>query len=507
MYKAAYDEAAAAAEAALEDEAYVNVTGDELTALTDALEADEGETKASILAATNAIVDATAAFTAAAPAYDAFAAQMAEAEAAWGAELFAAIVPATAAEATAAYATINQTIADYVAANYTYSLTGKIGEFDTWTVTAISNGETDSQQTLSTEHYSGVTHNYYEQGKNGWGSNTWSVVSTKLANNLPAGNYVLKVAARASADVEGTLSASATEVTVSLPNRGASTKGITTDGTASYDEGTFANNGNGYGWEWRFLPFTIDEAGNVTLTITLEGKLLHNWASLADAQLLSDADKNTKITLSENDDLTGVIAANEGETATVTIDRALVAGYNTVVLPFALGEAQVKALFGNNAVVYNFSENSTDANDVTVNFATGNGAIAANTPVLVKIDEVPAELAVDGVVIEAAEAVVEGTNVNFVGTYAPQLIEDGNWFLKDAKIYKSIGMSNIAALRAYIAPQAEVGEVKVFIDGIATRVAGLQTENAGAAIFNVAGQRVARAQKGLYIVSGKKVLK
>ena len=62
---------------------------------------------------------------------------------------------------------------------------------------------------------------------------------------------------------------------------------------------------------------------------------------------------------------------------------------------------------------------------------------------------------------------------------------------------------------AYLAvPNAQATSVKGFsFDGIETGIAGVETENGNnAVIYNLSGQRVQKAQHGLYIVNGKKYM-
>lgn len=74
-------------------------------------------------------------------------------------------------------------------------------------------------------------------------------------------------------------------------------------------------------------------------------------------------------------------------------------------------------------------------------------------------------------------------------------------------------------MRAYFNVPASVlstggGEVKLFIDGIEDSPDGIEGIEGieqtpfddGHSIFNLAGQRVIKAQKGIYIRGGKKVL-
>ena len=436
--------------------------------------------------------------------------------------------PATAAEAAAKAAgdepAIRVATANYVSANYTFSLTSKIGDFSTWTPTATVNGEAATAQTLSSEHWSNTTRSYYEQAATGWGSNAWTVRYQKVANNLPAGNYVLKLAARGSVDTHGTIASSATANTVTLPSAGNNTRGITTSGAASWSDsdtfrksaGASTEDNKGAGWQWRFLPFTVSEAGDVTLTIEAHTVLIYNWVSLADAELLSDEDKTTKITLSDASDMASTIASNDGELATVTLQRGIKVGYNTVVLPFDLTAVQVQAVFGTGAVVYSYSENSENANSAELTFTTlGSGAITANVPVLVKATADATEKVIEGVTIEAPTTTpaVEGKNFDYVGVYDNTTFAEGDYFMatKDdvQKIFESNGTDTAKPFRAYFQKRVTAPvKATLLIDGVATSISEINGDNNNAAtkIFNLAGQRMQKAQKGIYIVNGKKVV-
>ena len=413
---------------------------------------------------------------------------------------------------------------NYVSSNYAYSLTSKIGDFSTWTPTATVNGQPATAQTLDGEHWSNTTRTYYEQANTGWGSNAWTVQYQKVANNLPAGNYVLKLAARGSVDTHGTIASSATANTVTLPSAGNNTRGITTAGVASWSDsdafrksaGASTEDNKGAGWQWRFLPFTVSEAGDVTLTIEAHTDLIYNWVSLADAELLSDEDKTTKITLSDASDMASTIASNDGELATVTLQRGIKVGYNTVVLPFDLTAVQVQAVFGTGAVVYSYSEDSENANSAELTFTTlGSGAITANVPVLVKATSAATEKVIEGVTIEApTTTAAEGTNFDYVGVYDNTTFAAGDYFMatKDnvQQIFQSEGNNDTAKpFRAYFKKKGDAHvKATLLIDGVATSISEINGDNndAAAKIFNLAGQRVQKAQKGIYIVNGKKVV-
>lgn len=508
----AWPVAVAAANAAKDDDANANVTGSELTALNAAI-ADEPEaTTASYEEKTTALTTATTAFTAAAPAYNAYVTYKAETAKLFGDEVANSVAaPTTAAAATAAVNALKVAQYNTVVTGYPYSLNSKIGEFNTWTQTATSGGEADTPQTLSSEHWSGATHTYYEQGKNGWAATSFTVGYSKTPT-LPAGDYVIKVATRASANVSGTISASATNNTVAIANVGAYTRGITTTGVASWaDEGTYARGGEnneGYGWEWRFLPFTVSEAGEVTIEINASSSSQYGWVSIADAELLSATNIADAVAYDETEDNT----IEDVELANVTIAREVKEGFNTVVLPFDLTEAQVNAAFGAGAEVYAYSETgAADAEDITINFnKVAAGTISANVPVLVKATAASSEQVFNGVQVVAptTDVQVAGTNASFVGVYAPETIGEGHFYVKDGALYSSVGSASIKAFRAYVRltnPNTTSSSVKMYIDGLATSISEVNGNVANdEAIFNLAGQRVSKVQKGLYIQNGRK---
>lgn len=195
--------------------------------------------------------------------------------------------------------------------------------------------------------------------------------------------------------------------------------------------------------------------------------------------------------------------------ANVTLTRTIKGGdtWNTFVVPFDIDNDELKAAFGNDVAVAEFSENSDDANAVTINFnMMDTPAITANKPVLLK-GNAGKSFPFNGKLIKIGDAKVAGKNVDFVGTYdASTTVKAGDYFISANKLYKSEGSTTLKGTRAYIdAKNAE--EVKLFIDGIETGISEINgTAVESGAIYNLAGQRVSNAQKGIYIVNGKKVI-
>jgi hypothetical protein len=515
-----YETVLAEAIAARDNSDYANIAGEERTGLENAINATP-TTKEEYENATTALEDAILVFTAAKANYDNYAAYRAETVAAFGEELAATVAdPTTAAEALTAIQNLNIAQYNKVADDYTFSCSGLIGDFGSWTGTATVAGQAAEPNYLNYEHWSGDIHAYYEQAGNGWGNAAGWTIQYQKTCTLPAGDYVIKVAARSSGGTTSLVSCSATDVTVTLPNLGSPGRGIATNGVASWsDSDTFVignNNdtdpavgGQGLGWQWRFLPFTLTEQTEVTMTFYAEATTQYQWMSIADGELLS------KTNLAED------VAYNEANTnviedkliADVTMSRTIKAGFNTVVLPFTLTVNQVTTAFGTGTEVYNYSEDSDDATRATVNFNKGDGSINANTPVLVKATVASSSQTFEGVQIVAAEeAKVVGTNFDFVGTYAPiAIIPAGDYFIGNGALYKSTGATSMNAFRAYITANRSGARIaKFFIDGVegeTTAIEGLEVVGAdNGKIYNLNGQEVKATKKGLYIQNGKKVV-
>ncbi len=164
------------------------------------------------------------------------------------------------------------------------------------------------------QHWNGLPdQRYYEQSGAEWGSSSWSHEASQTAT-LPAGNYVMSVTARASVDVVSSMSVqigSNTPMVASLANKGAEGRGIMTDGTGSYQDGTYAN-GIGRGWEYRFIAFTLAEESPVTFKFnaSVEGHL-YNWVSIANPLLKGDVHPN-QIKLNQVHDLATQLKSYNG---------------------------------------------------------------------------------------------------------------------------------------------------------------------------------------------------
>jgi len=202
------------------------------------------------------------------------------------------------------------------------------------------------------------------------------------------------------------------------------------------------------------------------------------------------------------------------ENANVTLKRTFKnnGAWNTFFVPFDLSEEETKAAFGDDVQVATFSE-TADGIHSTISFnAADDASIEANVPVLLKTSTTETEFTFNGKTIKAGEAKAAGTNFDFVGTYAASTtIAEGDYFIGSNKLFKSAGATTIKGLRAYLKktesadPEARI--TKFFIDGEeTTAIDGLKMAGNSGKIYNLNGQEVKNAGKGIFIQNGKKIV-
>ncbi len=241
-----------------------------------------------------------------------------------------------------------------------------------------------------------------------------------------------------------------------------------------------------------------------------ESAAIDNWNILSGVGIYAPG---IQVTADENVAYTQV----EG-TASVKFTRTIAEGFNTIVLPFALTAAEVTEVLGE-GTLYEL----TAASATTLDFATA-AALEAHTPYLFNA---AAAKVIDGVVIADRELTVAtngliaaGTDYCLVGIYAPAaqdaddnpIVVGFDYVLGNDNAFHKATVKNAAkAFRAYIRPVEKDADVKtlgISLDGVLTAVERINGERvAAAAIYNVAGQRVAQPRKGINIIAGRKVVR
>ena len=287
--RAAYNQAKATANEALKDATYTNVQGTDRSNLETAVNATPTETMEWYDAQTIVVQNLTTTFTSGVASWNSYTSnyptEKAKADAISNTIAAGFVAPTTAAEAAAAVGNLMVAEYNYIIDNYTTSIN-------------LGNWNQEGGTTFNTsggQHWSGdKSRGYWEQTTANYSSNSWNI-SFNQTIELPAGNYIFKVAGRHSGN--SNMALVVTDVTDGenpkslgsvndFPATGTG-KGIATDGTANFTDGTFANNGAGYGFQWRYVPFTIDATTSVKIAVTASAETNAQWISFCDYSVLA----------------------------------------------------------------------------------------------------------------------------------------------------------------------------------------------------------------------------
>ena len=184
------------------------------------------------------------------------------------------------------------------------------------------------------------------------------------------------------------------------------------------------------------------------------------------------------------------------------------AGWNTIALPFAVTDLSV---FGEGAKAYEL----TGYNDGALNFKAAE-TLKAGSPYVLYVEtaaEVNVNFKFEGVDITATEPATVGFNdAKFVATYAPMAAGTmtGKYGVvpSTGKIQKGSANASMKGFRAYFELPAGANGARMIIDGEdVTAISSIITDaENGNAIYNLNGQRVNAATKGVYIINGKKMI-
>lgn len=199
----------------------------------------------------------------------------------------------------------------------------------------------------------------------------------------------------------------------------------------------------------------------------------------------------------------------------VKLNRTLVADkWNTLCVPFAISEEEIKANFGKGTLVEKFDA----VNGNTVNFADAT-SIEAGVPYLIKPTVAGTTYTFYGKEVSADDPKAEGNaDVTFQGIYSPtDITNDGTvkaaGVTEGGKVLFVNPGSKTKAFRCFftISDNASItpAMLKISIKGVETAINSIVMDNSNAtdnAVYNLQGQRVNgnSLTKGIYIKNGKK---
>lgn len=206
----------------------------------------------------------------------------------------------------------------------------------------------------------------------------------------------------------------------------------------------------------------------------------------------------------------------------IELTRTLPANkWATIVLPFALTAEQVTSTFGEGTKLAQLT--GIDENNITFSTVT---AMNANEPYMIYVPEGLCEAkTINGVtIVEGTPSKTTVSGIDFIGSYSAttDIPASGDgytyYFVSDNKLWKtaSSGDANtMKGTRAYFkVPGTAAARLKGFVFdndettgiGDATRLNDKGKMTNDKIFFNLSGQRVSKAKKGLYIVGGKKMI-
>ena len=213
--------------------------------------------------------------------------------------------------------------------------------------------------------------------------------------------------------------------------------------------------------------------------------------------------ESSVLELSEN----GLPSYAAGAYTGVKLARTIKEGFNTLVVPFDITQAEVEEKFGDGSVVYVLDSFDGDV----IHFQTAEG-VKANTPCILKAANAGSEYTFTGREVEEATPIVATTGaVTFNGSYAAEFTVPANgenYVINGGKLYNVNSDVTIKGTRAYLSVVGNQAREISFdgVTGISTVESGEFKKAFTGDIFDLTGRKVKNPSKGTYVVEGKKVV-
>ena len=261
------------------------------------------------------------------------------------------------------------------------------------------------------------------------------------------------------------------------------------------------------------VEFVNNTIQNVKIGLKPTATNTYNWMGIGYLKLYKVPAKSFTLDCDDEWDYT-----QEGAGDVVVMNRPIVNGFNTVVFPFSMTQAEVEDYFGTGSTVSVLR--SYDVDSEILHFIYQDG-IQANKPCLLKAmkDLDPGDyITIPDRTIVRAESVhptFSVENATMTGTYEDQTdVPTNSWFVQNNQlVYAEAGSTCwVNMTRAYITlgdGSAPVKNLNVAFDddeatGIAIVENGQLNVLTGKA-YDLSGREVKNPTKGLYIIDGKKV--
>ena len=239
---------------------------------------------------------------------------------------------------------------------------------------------------------------------------------------------------------------------------------------------------------------------------------------------------NPWITLDENSE---TLPSATGEVVDILVKRTIPANrWNTICLPFAMSEEQVKEVFGENVelaefIEYEVTEENGEITKINVIFdpvLLGEDGFMANYPYIIKTRKDISEFMVSSTIEPDEEnAYAEynngrgGSKKQVYGTFygtlrAGQGLLDNHLFLNQGNFWYSTGNNTIKAFRGYfdfvdiLSSKESASNVRMVIGGSETDIESITAIVNNNTWYDLQGRKVKTPNGGIYINNGKKII-
>jgi hypothetical protein len=285
---------------------------------------------------------------------------------------------------------------------------------------------------------------------------------------------------------------------------------VLNDSDEGLAEVTFAKNGDATKFVTATAYFTTGAAGNYVLSLTQNGN-----THLTDVSI----EKVASTALALDEDVT-YVPENRTFYETVTLARTIKADkWSTFCVPFDMTEDEITSQLGAETEVKELTGVSENGGNYTLTFSDAS-SIEAGKPYMVKVPSNVSSISLSNKTIKADDTTTTEGDVTFTGTYTNGYAPMGSFIISNNAFYlvntdsNSDGISEVAlkAFRGYITVDSgsPVKALNFDLDDDATGISATLNDKGQMTndnIYNVAGQKMSKLQKGINIVNGKKVLK
>lgn len=240
------------------------------------------------------------------------------------------------------------------------------------------------------------------------------------------------------------------------------------------------------------------------------------YFTIESADIAAFETAKTAVTIAEATvvDETTATTLTDGNAASVVVNYTAKAGWNTITMPFKLTNDFLTTVFGDGYKVYElkgFNQNQLNFGECTF-FAAGYAYIVYSTTPgssTVYLQNVSIDATPNYDLYTDTES---GTTVKFCGSYAPRVAGEMTGLYGvtgDGAIAKGSATATMKGYRGYFEFSEPVSNVRIVLPGgeVLTGIDAANILGNSETVYNLQGQRVNAAQKGVYIIGGKKVVK